>query len=154
VATGETFKYSRFYSQSTFKEQCSNPTQTSKKCHYQLQDCIYYSFGYNKIALCSSMIFLHCKMVIYVFERDVKRKSANILGSETAFNCPICMVILRSLKCNSALLHKRLYCARIIIYCREIQERKILKSDKFYWKKGRRQNILNNYCQKYEHWIL
>lgn len=154
MATGETFKNSRFYSQSTFKEQCSNPAQSNKKCHYQLQDRIYYIYGYNKIALCSSMIFLHCKMTIYVFERDVKRKNAKILGCEIAFNCPICMVILRSLKCNSALLHQRLYCARITIYCREIRERKVLKSDKFYRKIRRRQNVLNNYCQKYEHWIL
>jgi hypothetical protein len=47
-------------------------------------------------------------MTIYVFERDVKRKSAKILDSEVAFNCSIFMVILRSFQCNSALLHQRL----------------------------------------------
>jgi hypothetical protein len=90
-------------------------------------------------------------MTIYVFERDAKRKSANILGSETALKYQIGMVILRSLQFNSALLHQSLYCARITIYCREIQESKVLKSDKFYWKIMRRQNVLNNHCQKYEH---
>lgn len=123
MAKSETFKNSSFYSQSTFKEHCSNPAQTSKKCHYQIQDRIYCIYGYNKIALFSSMILLHCKMTVYVFERDVKRKSAKILGSEIAFNCQIYMVILRSLKCNSAFLHQRHYCARITIYCREIQEK-------------------------------
>lgn len=132
-----------FYLQSVFNKQCSNPAQTNQKCHYQLQDRIYHIYGYNKIALCSSMIFLHCKMTTQIFERDVKRKSAKILGSEIAFNCPVCIVILRSLKYNSARLHQRLYeyCARITIYCREIQERKVLKSGTFYWKIRRRQNL-------------